>query len=215
MASSSMERVLYCGFKSIGNIDTFFKKKSVKRGRKLFAANHVYGVREELASAAGPSDVLGKCVAQMKGVDYDVRLEISANPRQIVGASCGCKAGCRGWCKHAAAVAIYINEHDVVSCTDVPCEWRKPSARPTLDAKKSVEELFPSRPLPVPTLQPVDPAAVLQAFPGVTCSLARVLQPQDSPVEEEGQILPSEENGSYQNFITTMICGGTWNGRSV
>lgn len=53
----------------------------------------------------------------------------------------------------------------------------------------------------------MDPAAVLQAFPGVTCSLARVLQPQDSPVEEEGQILPSEENGSYQNFITTMICG--------
>lgn len=167
MASSSGQRVLYCGFKGISNIDTFFKKKSVKRGRKLFAANHVYGVREELASAVGPSDVLGKCVAQMKGVDYDVRLEvsningnefgskhsnallhfikISANPRQIVGASCSCKAGCRGWCKHAAAVAIYINEHDVVSCTDVPCEWRKPSSRPTLDTKKSVEELFPSK----------------------------------------------------------------------
>lgn len=153
--------------KALAILTRFSKKKSVKRGRKLFAANHVYGVREELASASGPSDVLGKCVAQMKCVDYDVRLEvsdingnefgskhsntllhfikISANPRQIVGASCSCKARCRGWCKHAAAVAIYIDEHNVVSCTDVPCEWRKPSSRPTLDAKKSVEDLFPSK----------------------------------------------------------------------
>lgn len=41
-----------------------------------------------------PSKVIGKYAAQMKNIDYDVCLVLSADPRNIASASCTCKAGC-------------------------------------------------------------------------------------------------------------------------
>ncbi|KAH7954892.1 hypothetical protein HPB49_022588 [Dermacentor silvarum] len=106
----------------------------------------------------------------MKSVEYEVRLELSAHERKIVQAYCTCKAGCRGWCKHGAALALYVNNHQHTSCTDLPCAWQKPSTRPTLDTKKSISELFPSRPIIKPILRPLSPTVVHSQFPDVNCA---------------------------------------------
>ncbi|KAH6946863.1 hypothetical protein HPB50_015652 [Hyalomma asiaticum] len=127
-------------------------------------------------SSNGPSEVIGKCAAQMKSIDYDVRLELYAHPRHIVSASCTCKAGCRGWCKHAVAVAVYLNKCEHTSRTDLPCAWLGPSSRPILDAKKKIKDLFPGRPLPAPQLKPSCATAVLAKFPDLQCPLRQVLE---------------------------------------
>lgn len=77
MATQNEPRVLFCGYRRISNVQEYFKRSSLLRGGDLYAANHVYCVREELDSAVGPSEILGKCVAQMKSVEYEVRLEVS------------------------------------------------------------------------------------------------------------------------------------------
>ncbi|XP_072145716.1 uncharacterized protein [Dermacentor andersoni] len=142
MAAVSDHRVLFCGFRRINNVDSYFKKSCLSLGRKLYASGHVYGVKEELLSATGPSDIVGKCIAEMKSVDYKVRLQLSAGERIITQASCTCKAGCAGWCKHAVAVAVFVNGYKHTSCTDLPCAWNKPATRPNIDAKKTLEDLF-------------------------------------------------------------------------
>lgn len=65
------------------------------------------------------------------------------SPRLIVGASCTCKAGVRGCCKHGAALATFVNSEKHTACTDRPCAWGEPSSRPVLDKKKRIDELFP------------------------------------------------------------------------
>lgn len=110
--------------------------------------------------------------------------------------SCSCKAGCRGWCKHAAAVAVYINSHENKSCTELPRAWGKPSARPTLDSKKEIKDLFASkyeerflvllnlfnfkmictgRPLPPPVLKPLCPKTIHAQFPDLRCAFADIV----------------------------------------
>ncbi|XP_049512449.1 uncharacterized protein LOC125940389 [Dermacentor silvarum] len=74
----------------------------------IFNTNsHVHGVREKIMIATDPSNVVGRCVTQMKSVDFNVQLQLSSRPRHIMGASCTCKAGCRGWCKHGAALPVF------------------------------------------------------------------------------------------------------------
>ncbi|XP_037566563.1 uncharacterized protein LOC119446248 [Dermacentor silvarum] len=180
MATQNEPRVLFCGYRRISNVQEYFKRSSLLRGGDLYAANHVYCVREELDSAVGPSEILGKCVAQMKSVEYEVRLELSAHERKIVQAYCTCKAGCRGWCKHGAALALYVNNHQHTSCTDLPCAWQKPSTRPTLDTKKSISELFPSRPIIKPILRPLSPTVVHSQFPDVNCAFRHVINFEES-----------------------------------
>ncbi|XP_049519214.1 uncharacterized protein LOC125943750 isoform X2 [Dermacentor silvarum] len=116
----------------------------------------------------------------MKSVEYEVRLELSAHERKIVQAYCTCKAGCRGWWKHGAALALYVNNHQHTSCTDLPCAWQKPSTRPTLDTKKSISELFPSRPIIKPILRPLSPTVVHSQFPDVNCALRHVINFEES-----------------------------------
>ncbi|XP_077548710.1 uncharacterized protein LOC144162075 isoform X1 [Haemaphysalis longicornis] len=143
MTAPSGSCVLYCGFSKIQSPEKYFKGSCFRRGIKLYASNHVYGVKEEILSETAPSEIVARCIPQMKSTcDYDVRLELSPNPRRIVRGRCSCKAGCRGWCKHAAAVAVFINSHEEKSCTELPRAWGKPSARPTLDTKKQIKELF-------------------------------------------------------------------------
>lgn len=76
MAAVSDHCVLFCGFHRINNVDSYFKKSCLSIGRKLYASGHVYGVKEELLSATGPSDIVGRCIAQMKSVGYEVRLQV-------------------------------------------------------------------------------------------------------------------------------------------
>lgn len=68
--------VLFCGFKKIDAIEIYFKKKSLKLGTQLYASRHVFGVKEVI-HVSSPSEVVGKCVAQMKSAVYDVRLQVS------------------------------------------------------------------------------------------------------------------------------------------
>lgn len=42
----------------------------------MYAANHVYNVRE-LHSAVGSLEIFKKCVAHVKSIEYNVRLEVS------------------------------------------------------------------------------------------------------------------------------------------
>ncbi|KAH6933083.1 hypothetical protein HPB50_011899 [Hyalomma asiaticum] len=104
------------------------------------------------------------------------KAKLSAHPRHIVSASCTCKAGCRGWCKHAAAVAVYLNKCEHTSRTDLPCAWLGPSSRLILDARKTIKDLFPGRPLPAPQLKPLCATAVLAKFPDLQCPLRQVLE---------------------------------------
>ncbi|XP_077546835.1 uncharacterized protein LOC144179587 [Haemaphysalis longicornis] len=121
MTAPSGSCVLYCGFSKIQSPEKYFKGSCFRRGIKLYASNHVYGVKEEILSETAPSEIVARCIPQMKSTcDYDVRLELSPNPRRIVRGRCSCKAGCRGWCKHAAAVAVFINSHEEKSCTELP-----------------------------------------------------------------------------------------------
>lgn len=43
---------------------------------KLYASKHVYGVKEEILSENAPSEIVAKCIPQMKSCGYDVRLEV-------------------------------------------------------------------------------------------------------------------------------------------
>ncbi|KAH7978563.1 hypothetical protein HPB49_005928 [Dermacentor silvarum] len=56
----------------------------------------------------------------------------------------------------------------------------KPSTRPTLDTKKSISELFPSRPIIKPILRPLSPTAVHSQFPDVNCALRHVINFEES-----------------------------------
>ncbi|KAH7952533.1 hypothetical protein HPB52_023868 [Rhipicephalus sanguineus] len=107
------------------------------------------------------------------------------NPH-IVAASCTCKAGCRGWCKHAAALAVFVNKREHTSCTDLPCAWLGPPARPLLDTKKKIKDLFPGRPLPTPTLKPLCATVMLAQFPDLRCSLRQILDAEDCSENESG-----------------------------
>ncbi|XP_075736438.1 uncharacterized protein LOC142776498 [Rhipicephalus microplus] len=142
MATRNKQRVLFCGFRRIENVDDYFKRNSLRRGIDFYASNHVYGVKEEIISANGPADVIGKCVAQMKSLDYDVRLQLYSQPRHMMAASCTCEAGCRGWCKHTAVLAVFVNKWESTSCTDLPCAWPGPSARLLLHTKKKIKDRF-------------------------------------------------------------------------
>ncbi|XP_040070267.1 uncharacterized protein LOC120843103 [Ixodes scapularis] len=108
--------VLFCGFRRIDEIAEYFKEKSLKLGEQLYAGRHVFGVKEEVLHSTAPSEVVGKCLAQMKSAVYNVRLQFSAHPRLIVGASCTCKAGVRGWCKHGA---VCLCRHIAYLCSCV------------------------------------------------------------------------------------------------
>ncbi|XP_077500153.1 uncharacterized protein LOC144110953 [Amblyomma americanum] len=78
-------------------------ESSLLCGCHLYDSNHAYAVREEIVASAAPSEVIGKCAAQMNTAECEVRLRSSANPRCIMDASCSCKAGFWGWRKHGAA----------------------------------------------------------------------------------------------------------------
>ncbi|XP_075543636.1 uncharacterized protein LOC142578107 [Dermacentor variabilis] len=237
MAARNEQRVLFCGFRRIENIDEYFKRCSILRGSNLYAGNHVYGVREEISCAAGPSDIFGKCIAQMKSADYDVRLTLSAKPRWIVEARCTCKAGCRGWCKHAAALALFVNNSVHSSCTDLPCAWLKPSSRPTVDTKKQTKELFPGknenalsqgpshniiaivrpgRPLPVPVLKALSASEVHAQFPDIRCAFTDVLQRRESDIfKESGAASPGAVEEVSSRAASELVRAIVENGRAI
>ncbi|XP_077527638.1 uncharacterized protein LOC144179570 isoform X2 [Haemaphysalis longicornis] len=78
MTAPSGSCVLYCGFSKIQSPEKYFKGSCFRRGIKLYASNHVYGVKEEILSETAPSEIVARCIPQMKSTcDYDVRLEMA------------------------------------------------------------------------------------------------------------------------------------------
>ncbi|KAG0433921.1 hypothetical protein HPB47_019477 [Ixodes persulcatus] len=186
--------VLFCSFKKIDTIEIYFKKKSLKLETQLYASRHVFGVKEVI-HVSSPSEVVGKCVAQMKSAVYDVRLQLSAQPRVIVGASCTCKAGVRGWCKHGAALAVFVNSEIHTACTDRPCAWGKPSSRPVRDQRKRVDELFARNKsqLGDPVVQHAPASMLLSHFSEIKCPLAEILTAENrDPIEKDCSALLSQ-----------------------
>ncbi|XP_077494386.1 uncharacterized protein LOC144105051 [Amblyomma americanum] len=55
-----------------------------------------------------------------------IKLTLSSS-RQLVAASCSCKAGVAGKCKHAAAVAVYLEQCETLSKTSQPQAWGVPT----------------------------------------------------------------------------------------
>ncbi|XP_077512605.1 uncharacterized protein LOC144123697 [Amblyomma americanum] len=133
---------LQCGFKKICQLDSFFRKANLIKGEKLL--NHVYSVEQIIEN--NEARLKGKCVSQVSdSVVYDVCLELawSCHEKQellVREGRCTCKAEIAAKCKHAAAVCLYVDQHEVKSCTSEPQKWGKPKGNP----KRSLELfLFP------------------------------------------------------------------------
>ncbi|XP_064454764.1 uncharacterized protein LOC135366038 [Ornithodoros turicata] len=136
-----MAIVLFCGFEKIELLCEFFRSSNLKKGIKLYDSNHVYAVREVQDHINIGPVVTGKCVAQTGKQAYDVVIELQQQ-RKISRASCTCRGGILGRCKHVAAVAAFINKSAVNSCTSFPQSWGVPTSKPQLDDKKSIDDLF-------------------------------------------------------------------------
>nr|XP_050034009.1 uncharacterized protein LOC126530763 [Dermacentor andersoni]XP_050039166.1 uncharacterized protein LOC126536286 isoform X2 [Dermacentor andersoni] len=132
-----MSRVLHCGFKSVDGLDQHFRPSILRKGRRLFENNHVYGVRE-----VDETDVSAKCLSQQSKHMYEVGLKLTMQPRKIESGVCTCRYGSMGNCKHCAAVAFYLNDFNHASCTSAPQTWGKPAGKPLLNDKASIGELF-------------------------------------------------------------------------
>lgn len=70
--------------------------------------------------------------------------------RTIADTKCNCKGG-MGYCKHAAAVCIYVNTENAYSKTDQPMIWNKPSAKQLEKYQKGckINSLFPNKSSPI------------------------------------------------------------------
>ncbi|KAK8767571.1 hypothetical protein V5799_005647 [Amblyomma americanum] len=133
--------VLRYGFKKIAGIEDYFHRGVLEKGKKLCAANYVYGVEEYCPGNDVASVVTAKCHSQVQQDEYNVNIKLSS-PRQIFGAACTCKAGVGGSCMHVAAVAVCISDEDTPSSTDLPQAWGRRTSKPDTSNRESIEELF-------------------------------------------------------------------------
>ena len=100
--------------------------------------------------------ITGKCLPQTSLNKNPYRVELSiGDGRRITGGYCQCVAGINGLCKHAAALACYVNLERTESCTDQGQKWLKPSEFKTSLYPKgqTIEELFHLRPVEPPSYQ--------------------------------------------------------------
>ncbi|CAN7999424.1 unnamed protein product [Ixodes hexagonus] len=166
--------VLFCGFKAIEDIGSFFRDQALEKGNRLFENNHVYAVREE-----DGTDIAAKCHSQQGKHVYDVTIRLNPQSRKIIAGSCTCRYGVLGECKHSAAVVHHINEHETAACTSLPQAWGKPSKKPKLDDKASIADLFGgNRSNFVGKQQPreMPPSYILQHFPDIQTPFTDILR---------------------------------------
>nr|XP_037270608.1 uncharacterized protein LOC119162217 [Rhipicephalus microplus] len=105
-----MSLVLYCAFKAIENIDARFQPPALEKGHAQYDNDHVYGVKKV------NTDIEAKCLSQQSRHAYDVDLQVSITPLEILRNNCTCRYGALSNCKLCAAVALYVNLHEDASC---------------------------------------------------------------------------------------------------
>ncbi|XP_037520498.1 uncharacterized protein LOC119397131 [Rhipicephalus sanguineus] len=191
--------VLRYGFSKITWPEDHFRRKALENGAKLCKARYAYDVEEAVPCRDSDTQVTAKCHSQVHQTSYNVTLQLSSQ-RVISGATCSCKAGSDGACKHVAAVALELNNlADATSSTDVPQVWGRPASKPNTSKKESVEELFGEyKPLYIggkpPDEQP--PSFILEHFPDLDCIMQSTLKWQK---EEEAM---SEVRDCLEDLIS-------------
>ncbi|XP_040072767.1 uncharacterized protein LOC120844851 isoform X2 [Ixodes scapularis] len=83
--------VLFCGFRDIEDVGSFFRDQALEKGHRLFENNHVYAVREE-----DGVDITAKCHSQQGKHVYDVTIRLNPQSRKIITGSCTCRYGVLG-----------------------------------------------------------------------------------------------------------------------
>ncbi|XP_077532385.1 uncharacterized protein LOC144162228 [Haemaphysalis longicornis] len=201
--------VLRYGFARVNSPEEFLRESLLSKGRKLCTASYVYNAEEsDPHEAGGPrsSRVTAKCNSQVKDMSYDVAIQLSSE-RKIVSATCSCKAGLGGRCKHVAAVVVFLNT-DRPSSTDLPQAWGRRTSKPDTSKKESIEDLFGEyKPTYVGGKRPrqCEPGYVLQHFPDVSCSMNTALR-VELQGESERAVHDVLENLCAQAAFNADLC---------
>ena len=112
--------------------------KHKEEGYRLFKDDHVKRVRFYTGSAQENRCLFHATVKPSFKTtgSYSVVISLCKASGKVVGASCKCKAGAGGCCKHVAALLYNILDYtelglsaipDDKTCTDKPQQWNKPS----------------------------------------------------------------------------------------
>ena len=129
------------GFSAI-TFDGYFRTSNLKNGEYLVP--HLHNV-EEVRKPTEDTIIHGRCIPEMNVKKEEYRMELSLDSnRNLTHGYCTCDCGISGRCKHAAALAIFINEERSESKTDIEQTWHKPgTAGATMYRKgKTIEELY-------------------------------------------------------------------------
>ena len=100
--------------------------KKIKNGEALWAAGHVFNVREIWKADA--VEIVTHVVRQTSVISdpYWVTLALDEQ-RNVVRGRCSCQAGTDANCKHGSAVMTYVNNESHESKTDELSAWVGPS----------------------------------------------------------------------------------------
>ncbi|KAL4721287.1 hypothetical protein ACJJTC_014294 [Scirpophaga incertulas] len=144
-----MIKIIKYGFLPINNDRQ--RGQNISKGQKLFESGHVFDVIETVGQEQ-ETILTGKIVTQTKISNvHDVKITLDCN-RNIKSATCKCKAGLSGQCKHVCALVHYVNSAESAeSKTSYAQQWGKPTYRQLLGYDKGVTmaELFPTPPISI------------------------------------------------------------------
>ncbi|XP_077498511.1 uncharacterized protein LOC144109562 [Amblyomma americanum] len=216
MAANNVPILILAGFRELHDLDSFFRGKNLQKGRLLFEAGHVYEVRELLDSQG--SEVTARCIPQTKinAPARCVKLSIDGR-RRIFAGSCDCRAGIAGKCKHAAAVALYIQDGKCDSKTSHPRSWGVPASRKAYPRHSNVA--FPKKEKGVSVRANEVPLNhVTQYFGDLNCPLIDMLSAEECMPAEPATTPPHSSPQSLVIFeweriekefhsFTVMQCG--------
>ncbi|CAN7940140.1 unnamed protein product [Ixodes hexagonus] len=165
--------VLFCGFKPINGLRDYLREQGLRKGQKLLESKHVYATKETYGR-----DISAKCHSQQGKHVYSITIELNPVSREIVCSTCDCRYGALGDCKHAAAVALFVNDDEAAACTSLPQAWRKPSRKPTLKDKAPISELFGEDRAFIKGKRPsaFSPSYILDHFDGIESPFTNVLR---------------------------------------
>ncbi|XP_029851665.2 uncharacterized protein LOC115333183 [Ixodes scapularis] len=211
--------VITTGFKAVQDPESFFRGANLVKGQLLYESGHVYEVREVHYDTH--VEITARCTPQTKlnAAGKHIELQLDKD-RTIVLAKCDCRAGVAGKCKHAAAVAVYLERDAATSKTSCPRSWGIPSSkkaypkfsRVTPNSRKGVSVSVPALAV----------SHVGKFFPDLDCPLTDMLRAEETCSHDEGQPLPFErplspdvlelfdwpqEGFRYRNFVMMFDSG--------